>query len=215
MITAPKKTSNFEPVPKGTHVARLYQIVHIGTSHYEYMGEEKSSDKVRLTFELCNERKVFKEGDEPKPYSISREFGLSMGKKSHLRPFVEGMAGTAFTDDEAYAFDIETLIGSACLLNVVHAEKGDNTYANISSATPLVKGMEAPEQFNESKVIDVNSSPEEEIAALPDFLKDKIYKSDEWALRQRAKGSLAEQNRPSFIKSKVAGEDVNPDDIPF
>jgi hypothetical protein len=42
------------------------------------MGETK--------FELSNERKVFKEGEEAKPFSISRELGLTMGQKSNLRP---------------------------------------------------------------------------------------------------------------------------------
>jgi hypothetical protein len=60
------------------------------------MGETKSSDKVRLTFELSNERKVIKEGEEARPYSVSREFGFSMHSKSKLRPFVEGMIGALF-----------------------------------------------------------------------------------------------------------------------
>jgi len=142
----PEKT--YEPVPTGNHVARLYQIIHIGTNEFEYMGETKKSDKVRLTFELCNEKKVFKEGDEPKPYSISREFGLTMGKKSNLRPFVEGYIGTALDDEEAYAFDLEDLLGKPCMLTVIHATKGDNTYANIVSASPLPRGLEAPDQVN-------------------------------------------------------------------
>jgi hypothetical protein len=59
-----------------------------------------------------------------------------MGKKSNLRPFVEGVIGTGLSDDEAYAFDLEDLLGRACPLNVVHAEVGDNIYANIHSASP-------------------------------------------------------------------------------
>jgi hypothetical protein len=76
-LKAPSRKES-TPVPKGNHIARLYQIIHIGTNSFEYMGETKSSDKIRLTFELSNERKVFKEGDEPKPFSVSREFGFSM-----------------------------------------------------------------------------------------------------------------------------------------
>jgi hypothetical protein len=109
-LTAPKSKSS-EPVPKGNHVARLYQIIHIGTNSFEYMGETKSSDKIRLIFELSNERKVFKEGDEPKPFSISREFGFSMHAKSKLRPFIEGMLGTVLFDKEADNFDFESLLG--------------------------------------------------------------------------------------------------------
>jgi hypothetical protein len=183
-LTASKPKSTYEPAPAGTHVARLYQIVHLGTSHFEYKGEQKSSDKIRLTFELCNETKVFNEGEEPKPLSVSREFGFTMGKKSHLRPFVEGMIGTALTDEEAYAFDIEQLLGDACLLSIVHeAGRDGNTYANIASASALIKGMEAPAIFNEPKLVDVNTATVEQIDALPGFLRDKIKASDEYKAR--------------------------------
>ena len=76
-------------------------MIHIGTNAFEYMGEMKKSDKVRLTFELSNQGKVFKEGEQAKPFSISREFGLIMGQKSNLRPFVESFIGTSLSDEEA------------------------------------------------------------------------------------------------------------------
>jgi hypothetical protein len=220
MLKAPKKESSFEPVPKGNHVARLYQIIHIGTIPTVWQGETKMVDKVRLTFELCEEKKVFKEGDEPKPYSISRMFTLSMGQKSHLRPFVEGFIGTALSDDEAYAFDIEELLGEACLLNVVHETKEGTTYANIHSATQLPKSMKAPELFNEAKVIDVNSAPLAEIDALPDFLKDKMKSSEEYVARIQGGDSMAKLNRPPRIAKELGAreyptEDINPDDVPF
>jgi hypothetical protein len=65
------------------------------------------------------------------------------------------MLGTTLYDWEAYNFDFEDLLGRECLLNVVHEE---NVYANVKGATPLPKGMTAPEQFNESKMIDVNTA---------------------------------------------------------
>lgn len=105
-MKAPKAKS-FDPVPKGNHVARLYQIIHIGTVPTTFQGETRMTDKIRLTFELCNERKSFKEGDPEKPYSVSREFTFSMGKKSNLRAFIEGFGGTKLHDEEAYNFDID------------------------------------------------------------------------------------------------------------
>jgi hypothetical protein len=185
MIKATKKAADFEPVPAGNHVARLYQIIHIGTVATSYFGEERQRDLVRLTFELCNERKVFKEGDEPKPFSISREFTLSMGPKSALRPFVEGMGGVKLTDEEAYNLDLENLLGQECLLNVVHAQGSEGrVFANIQNATPLPKGMKAPAAFNEPTSIDINSTPWEEIEKLPDFIKQKMYSSEEYESRK-------------------------------
>lgn len=209
MFKAPKaKTS--DPVPAGNHVARLYQILHLGTTHFQYMGEEKSSDKVRLTFELCNEKKVFKEGDEAKPFSISREFGWTMGKKSKLRPFIEGMLGTTFNEETAYEFDAETLLGKACLLNVVHEEKNGNVYANILGASQLPKGMEAPAMVNAAKFLDVNTATDAEIDALPEFLKEKMRASNEYANRaiepfpkghviNREEGDVDSEEEPEII----------------
>lgn len=38
-------------------------------------------------------------------------------------------------------FDVESVIGANCLLNVQHKAAGDKTYANVSSVMPLMKGM--------------------------------------------------------------------------
>lgn len=183
-MKAPKPKPR-DPVPSGSHVARLYQIVHIGTTEFEYKGETKSSNKIRLTFELCNEKKVFVEGEEPKPLVISREFGWSMSKKGKLRPFLEGMRGATMHDDDAYNLDIEELLGDECLLTIVHEEKDGNIYANVHSAVPLPKGMTAPALFNEKSFVDVDTTSEEVIAKLPEFLRDKIFATEEWAARQR------------------------------
>jgi hypothetical protein len=200
-LTAPKSNKNYEPVPAGNHVARLYQIVHLGTIKGEYKGKPTESDKVRLTFELCNEKKAFNEGEEPRPFSISREFSFYMSPKANLRAFVEGMIGTKLHDEEAYNFDLEQLLGDACLLNVVHVEKESGTYANIQTATPLPKGMDAPALANEKKLIDVNTATDTEIDALPDFIKDKMKSSVEWANRI-----------PSVNDSGIP---MNPNDLPF
>jgi hypothetical protein len=92
-------------------------------------------------------------GDEPRPWSVSREFGFSMHAKSKLRPFVEGMIGTALFDKEADNFEFESLLGQECLRNVVHDEKNGSVYANIVGASPLPKGMDAPALVNETRMI--------------------------------------------------------------
>jgi hypothetical protein len=219
-MKAPKPKA-FDPVPKGSHVARLYQIIHLGTTHFEYKGEAKSSNKIRLTFELCNERKVFTEGEEAKPYSISREFGWNMSPRGKLRPFIEGMLGVALDDDEAYNIDIESLLGEACLVTVVHEEKNGNTYANILNASPLPKGMEAPATYNPTVFLSVEDATEEQILALPEFLRDKLYQSDEWAERMERKANPDPKDyRPNGVKKTLehaekAADEVDEADIPF
>jgi hypothetical protein len=177
------------------------------------------TDKIRLSFELCNERKEFKEGEGEKPFSISREFTYSFGSKAALRTFVEGLTGTKILDDEWP--DIEGMLGEACLLNVVHTEKDGNTYANIQGASPLPKGMNAPELFNEPRLVDINSSPWEVIDSLPEFITKKMYASEEIELRRNAERELGGKNvknyRPKAAEMVIEypEEDINPDDTPF
>ncbi len=224
-LTPPKKTQ-FEVVPAGNHVARLYEIIHIGTIPTTFKGEEKMTDKIRLTFELCNERKEFKEGEGEKPFSISREFTYSFGAKGHLRPFIEGLTGEKILDDEHP--DLEALLGKACLLNVVHADSDGRTYANIQNASPLPKGMEAPDIFNETRALDINSIPFEELDALPEFIQKKMKSSEEYGMRIRhsdaidravEEGAIEQPEPGKPVKPRILGgpasTEPQPDDIPF
>ena len=84
MIKAKQKESKREKVPSGTHIARCYEMIHIGTVTWEYLGEVKETDKVRLTFELPAEMRQFNE-EEMQPMVISKEYTLSMHEKANLR----------------------------------------------------------------------------------------------------------------------------------
>ena len=43
MIKAKQKESKREKVPSGTHIARCYEMIHIGTVTWEYLGEVKEN----------------------------------------------------------------------------------------------------------------------------------------------------------------------------
>lgn len=173
-IPKPKVQLQIEP---GSYMARCYSMIHIGTTEFEYMGQTKTSNKVRITFELPTETKVFKEGEQAKPLVISAEFALSLHKKSNLRPVLEGWRGKAFTDDEAENFELSKLVGVPAFVNIIHNEKG---YAEIASISKMPKGMECPVQVNESQLLDYETFNEELFEKLPDFLKDKIKSSVEY-----------------------------------
>jgi hypothetical protein len=138
----------------------------------------------------------------------------AVGKKASLRAFVEEF-GTALHDDEAYDFDIEKLLGEACLLNVVHTEKDGTTYANIAGASPLPKGMKAPEIYNDPKAIDVNSTSFAQIDELPEFLSDKIKSSEEYGFRLALPAGIAVKSAETERPIEYPTEDINPDDVPF
>lgn len=184
-ITAKKPETTFEIVPSGNHVARCYSMIEIGTEEVEYNGEKKKAYKVRVTWELPHEQKVFNEAKGPQPFSVSKDYTLSMHEKANLRHDLQSWRGKAFTDEEAKSFDITKLLGVPCMLNVIHTiSKGNgNTYANIAGVTPVPKGMSVPPQINPSFVLSYDTFDEQAFLGLPDWLRARIEKTPEFKRR--------------------------------
>lgn len=198
MLTAPK-TQERLLAPAGTHIARCVSLIHIGTVKTDWQGQEKWVDKIRLGFELSSELHVFKEGEEAKPFTVSKEYTLSLGDKSNLYPIVKGIVGD-IPEDVRFSFDIEELIGKPCLLTISHKDSQNGKFVSIDTASPLMKGMTAPEQVNKSVVLTYEKWDKELFNSLPDFIKDKM------------KGS---RQYESMFKSENEGEVIDHNEIPF
>jgi hypothetical protein len=173
-----------ELIPQGMHVARCYSMVHIGNVEWEYKGEKKISNKIRLTWELPNEMRVFKEENGEQPMVISKEYTLSMYEKANLRRDLESWRGKGFSNAEADDFDVTKLLGQPCLLNLVHVTKGDNTYCNVAGVNPLMKGMECPAQINDSFEFNYDDKFDNAwVKEQPDFIKSQIFSTPEYQSR--------------------------------
>lgn len=206
-IIASNSGTNYTPVPAGTYAARCYSMIHIGTVQESYQGEDKEVNKVRITWELPTELKVFKEENGEQPYSVSKEFTLSMHEKSNLRKFLESWRGKGLTEEEAKSFDITKLMGRPCLLSIIHKKNQQgNDYATISSVSTLPKGMECPAQINPNYEFTWTEFNQDKFNALPDFLKEKMRGSREYRNIQQPD----HQDIPS--EKSVPSAD---DDLPF
>jgi hypothetical protein len=203
--------SNYEPIAAGTYIARCYSMIHIGTVKESYMGEEKNVNKVRLTFELPTELKVFKEENGEQPQVISKEFTLSLAEKSNLRSFLNSWRGKALTDDECKSFDISVLAGKACTLSIIHktSKVSGKTYADIGSIGGVMKGMEVPEIINPLLIFSVANFNQKYFDSFPEFIKDKISSSLEY---QAIKGTIS--NDSKIEQPKIESEEEK-DDLPF
>ena len=136
---------------------------------------------VRITWELPKERKVFKEENGEQPYSISKEYTISMNEKANLRKDLESWRGKAFTEKEAESFDITKLLGVAGLLNVIHKQgKNGNTYAVVSGISPVPKGMECPPQENKTFELSYSAWDDKKFAGLTEFIKEKMQQTAEF-----------------------------------
>jgi hypothetical protein len=183
-ITAKQSEKQFELVPAGNHLARCYQMIEIGTEEIEYNGDKKLVHRVRIVWELPNEKKVFNPEKGEQPFSIGKDYTLSMHEKATLRHDLQSWRGKAFTDEEANSFDITKLLGKPCMLNVIHEQsKNGNNYAKIAGVTAVPKGMPVPNQVNESFMLSFEDWDDKKFSALPDWLKQRIEKTPQFKKR--------------------------------
>ena len=79
--------SSFKPVPPGTHLARCYRIVDLGTQETNYQGKVNYQRKLMIQWEVHGadengEALVTKAGE---PMTISKNYTVSLGEKARLR----------------------------------------------------------------------------------------------------------------------------------
>lgn len=201
--------TSYEPIPSGSYPARCYSMIHLGTIEENILGTVKKLNKVRITWELPTELKVFKEENGEQPHVISKEFTLSLHEKATLRNFLKNWRGKDFTEDEAKAFDIEKLVGAPCMLNITHkkSKDGSKTYAEIGSVSTLPKGLACPPQINESFIWTYENFDATKFGQLPDYLKNKMVNSDEYKL-----SVTGGQEHESHDDKNIGAID---DDLPF
>lgn len=206
MIEATTNSVKRELIPAGNYIARCFSMIHIGTIEEEIQKEKKLLNKVRITWELPTETRVFDESKGEQPMIISKEYTLSMHEKANLRRDLESWRGKAFTEDQAKSFDITKLLGVPCMINIIHKSSTTGTkYATISSITPIPKGLTCPDAVNPSFEFNFTDKFSDMVVeSFPDFIKDKIKSSQEY----------------KDLKSPVVdlpGEEENQDDndLPF
>ena len=196
-------------IPTGNYIARCYKMIQIGTVEEIILGEKKVLNKVRIGWELSTETRVFSEEKGEQPLVIDKEFTLSLHEKSGLRAVLKSWRGKDFTEDEAKAFDITKLLGVQCMINIIHKpSKKDPSkiYEEIAGITAMPKGMQAPTQINPTFVLSFDEWSDEKFNSLPDFIKNKIASSIEYAALKN----------PTHTEIKDVHEDnSNGDDLPF
>jgi hypothetical protein len=162
------------PAPVGNHRAMCYGVVDLGTHSFTYQGSLTTVHKIMLMFELSDE--LMEDG---RPFSVSKDFTLSLSEKSNLLPFLNSWRGKAFTVDELKGWDIANVLTAPALLNVIHKQsKKGKTFADIAAASPLPKGMGRPEPHNTPVHYQVEDGTPPE--SLPGWVRKKILESQEF-----------------------------------
>ena len=156
----------------GLQQAILVTIADIGTQPNEMYGPKR---QVVLTWELPNQVHTFDEEKGPEPLHTTNTFTLSLHEKSGLRKAVRGMLGEDITGE----FDLMSLLGKNCMVNLVEVVKGDKTYVNIDSISPLMEGL--PEkQGVKLNSFSIGDFERDDFLNLHQWIKDKITAAPEF-----------------------------------
>ncbi len=187
-IIATDKGTTRQLIPAGNYIARCYQMIQIGTVTETIMGKVVTAPKVRIGWELPEEKRVFDEAKGEQPLTISMDFTLSMNSKATLRKTLASWRGKDFTEEEAKGFDVVKLLGAPCMLNIIHKPGvADPTklYEKISSVSPIPKGVKVLPQITPTFVLTYDDWDDSKFATLPDFITDKMKGSSEFQARLR------------------------------
>ena len=185
-----------EIVPAGTHFARCYSMIHIGVVEWEFQGEKKFNNKVRLTWELPYEMRDF--GGEQKPLVISKEYTLSMHEKSNLRKDLEMWRGKVFTNKELGSFDVTDLLGKTCNISVIHkVAKNGNEFAQVGGVSAIQKGVEVLEQFNPTFIFNYGDHFDLDwLDMQPEWIQEQIKSSEDYQYKINELDLLDSQSKP-------------------
>ena len=190
----------FQQLTPGTHLARCYSIVDLGVQRGEYQGSPTVRNQIVVRWEVPGE--TIEIDGEAKPLTISRFYTNSLNEKSTLRHDLVAWRGREFTAEELMKFDLENILGKACLLTVAHNDKGK---ARVLAVSGLAKGMTCPPQYNPSEVFWLDEWDQAKFDALPEGFQRIIKESDEYKARVAGKQS----------PSKATADDEFEDSIPF
>jgi hypothetical protein len=210
---------SFERCPEGMHLGRCYRIVDLGTQKSEYMGQIKFLHKVMLGWEIHgmddqgNPIKMM----DGRPFAMFKNYTLSWSEKANLRLDLQSWRGKAFSQEEMRRFDLKTILGAWCMLNVIERPgKDGKSYTNVAGVSPvpaMIKRDGLPAAANKNEMFNLTDPDMEMFNTFSDNLKKKIMASPEWEKVNRtytkeAAGAIATLAGPPIMED----ED---DDIPF
>jgi hypothetical protein len=152
-----------------------------------------------------------------RPFAIFKNYTLSWSEKANLRLDLQSWRGKTFTQEEMRRFDLKTVLGAFCMLNVIErAGQDGKSYTNVAGVSPvpaMIKQQGMPAPINKNEMFNLTDPDMEMFNTFSDHLKKKIMSSPEWEKVNRTYTKEA-----AGAISKLAGpptmEDED-DDIPF
>ena len=179
MALIAKEGSSFEPAPEGVFPARCIWVVDLGTQVSDGIYGHSEKHQMYINWELVDEST-----SSGQPLTIGAFFTVSLNPKGNLRATLESWRGRAFSAEELKGFDVSKLINAPCLISVKHQPKADGSgiRAQVSGVMAPMKGQKIGEARDNRYLVDLDATDAKtQVEALPDWLKQKIQVTPEWA----------------------------------
>ena len=214
-----------EPLSQKMHHAVTYMLVDIGTQINQTF--QTASKELVIGWEVPSERYIWKDKDTGEETErakvITRRFTASLARSSHLKAILETWRGQPFTPEELQEFDLSTILGINCYIQVMHktVKRTGGIFPEVSAVMPLPPGTATLKP--ERNIIQFHMSVDKVIPDnVPNWIKKRILASPEWAQLSGAAAPPGQQ--PGPVGSPPPGFDAPPqydipppgdDDIPF
>src|ERR1043165_114898 len=114
--------------PEGTYIGRCIKVIDLGTQTSTGQFGTKSQKKVMVTWELLDDEVKMEDG---RPFAVSQFYTASLHEKAQLRKDLESWRGKKFDDKELEGFDMLDVLGTYCMIQVIHSKDGQ--YANVQT----------------------------------------------------------------------------------
>jgi len=215
-VPPPRKEVEYELLPAGNYIARCIGWIDLGDQTKQFATGEKIERTLKLSFEIPDEMKEIKDpktgGNTKVPAIVSRDFNFTYHEKSNLRFIYDSWFGKKHSEDEIEKLNpVDDILGKTALINICHQESKSTgySYLKINAITPLMKGMECPEQITPStyffmgwKFREVDFD-DETYLKLPDFIKNKIVLSPQYKRVKEADSQPKEESYDEKIKREA------------
>lgn len=193
---------DFQDAPIGTHIAVCIRIIDLGTQHSEYQGQPTTRNQVLVTWELPNERM-----EDGRPFTVSAFLTNSLSEKATMRHWLENWRGRPFTKEELDGFDLQTILGHGCMLNIIAKPDGKKG-VKVGGVMALPKGTEKPKPENEPSAFWLDEFHRGRFEELSKGIQEIITRSDEYIAMMNGPKSQAPAPKGGTFADM-------PDDIPF
>lgn len=213
---------DFDPCPAGTHIARCIRVIDLGTHENNYFGKISMKHELFVMWEIPHEMKTYtvkdkqtgNEREVTEPFTVSKFWTASLAETSNTRKDLVSWRGRDFTEEELRGFDIKTILGVPCMLNVIHKQKEGSTKVNarVSNVNQMPKGLECPPAVHELVYFSLHPDRYDEatLNKLSDGLQGKIKTSEEYIAMQRDLSQI-----PADKAAEAQPDAGEFDDIPF